>query len=502
MRGGLAARAARACGGLFARLRWRDRRGQGVGRPPSTAGCAGEAGPLSYASPSTAYRRLPPRRGVAQKQPLTNSKPYDAIVIGAGITGIIFLAYARKQGLRCLLVDKQDDVGGLWNRLPPWQDIQNRKEDFAINGVPLEGVRQPDVVEHVRTWVREHGLADSVKLRCEVTSVSWERGRWRVQTDGGSFQANHLVVASGTQNKPWVPPVERSRSEVVEMHSSRIRRPSDLAGRRVAVVGGGASAWDLLDLAIDHGARDIHWVYRNPRWFLPTTKRKQRVWPNLRDLAIIQSVTAAPGTVSAFLQGLLRQEYDHFGLGDIAPQDPFDIREHMLIPGRSLMVQNLERVSRHRSEIRRIEGRNLALADGEHLEADVLLWGTGYRMDMGYLGLPEYRQIGALEQLLPRLGSLVRSLDYPNLFFLGMAASKATGSTPFFAALEARSIVAHMLGKCEVPRRNIPHQVTHWHLFRHFARFDRANYPRLWWRVKYFLLACLYAAFPNRRVRV
>lgn len=83
-----------------------------------------------------------------------------------------------------------------------------------------------------------------------------------------------------------------------------------------------------------------------------------------------------------------------------------------------------------------------------------------------------------------------------------MAASKATGSTPSFAALEARSIVAHMLGKCEIPRRNVPQQIAHWHLFRHFARFDRENYPRAWWRIKYVLLAWLYATLPNRRVRV
>lgn len=75
-----------------------------------------------------------------------NTAPYDAIVIGAGISGIIFLKYAREQGLRCLALEKEDAVGGLWNWLPAWQDIQNRKQDFAINDVPLEGVKQPEVL--------------------------------------------------------------------------------------------------------------------------------------------------------------------------------------------------------------------------------------------------------------------------------------------------------------------------------------------------------------------
>ncbi|MDZ7846338.1 MAG: hypothetical protein U5L96_06030 [Owenweeksia sp.] len=78
-----------------------------------------------------------------EKSTSQEAKPYDAIVIDAGICGMIFLKYAREKKLNCLVLDKQSDVGGLWNQLPSWQDIQNRKIDFAINDVPLNGVRQP-----------------------------------------------------------------------------------------------------------------------------------------------------------------------------------------------------------------------------------------------------------------------------------------------------------------------------------------------------------------------
>ena len=64
-------------------------------------------------------------------------EPYDAIIIGTGLCGIIFLAYARERGLRCIALEKQNDVGGLWNRLPSWQDLQNRRQDIALDGVPL-----------------------------------------------------------------------------------------------------------------------------------------------------------------------------------------------------------------------------------------------------------------------------------------------------------------------------------------------------------------------------
>lgn len=103
---------------------------------------------------------------------------------------------------------------------------------------------------------------------------------------------------------------------------------------------------------------------------------------------------------------------------------------------------------------------------------------------------------------VPRLGSLVRSVDYPNLFFIGMSLIDSTSSTPFFAAVEAKSIVAHVRGDCDIPKRIIPYHIAHWDLFRYFASFDRANYPRLWWRIKYFLLALWYAVLPNKSVRI
>ena len=74
-----------------------------------------------------------------------NTDHFDVIVIGAGLCGITFLKYALEQNLRCIILEKQQDVGGLWTWLPSWQDIQNRKADFSINGMPLEGVTQPAI---------------------------------------------------------------------------------------------------------------------------------------------------------------------------------------------------------------------------------------------------------------------------------------------------------------------------------------------------------------------
>lgn len=427
---------------------------------------------------------------------------YDALVIGAGICGIIFLKYARDKNLRCLVLEKHPEIGGVWSWLPSWQDIQNRKEDFALNEVRLDGVRQPDVLAYVQEWVREYDLEPFIRRNCEVTSVSWRDGGWNVETNRGALRARYVIAATGVQNEPWIPDIERSDSEVVEMHSSELQRPEDLAGKRVTVVGGGTSSWDLLDLAIENDAKDIHWVHRSIKWFMPTKTTKQTLWPNLREMALHQSISRSSQAVNAFLRWLLKVKFDHFRVHELEPDEPFDVQRHQLVPGRSTMLQNLDAISRHCNEIRQVRDKEVVLENGERFGTDILLWGTGYRMNLAYLGLPEYNRIDKISELAPKLGSLVRATDYPNLFFIGMSLIESTSSTPFFAAVEAKSIVAHILGECAIPKRTVPHLIAHWDLLRHFAGFDRANYPKFWWRIKYFLLAVWYAILHDRSVRV
>jgi len=431
-----------------------------------------------------------------------DAQPYDVIVIGAGLCGLVFLKYASDGDLRCLALEKQRDVGGVWNWLPAWQDIQNRREDFSINGVPLHGVTQPAIQRFAREWVRTFDLDRFIELQCEVTDVSWTDGGWTVRTNQGAFRTEYLIVASGAQNDPRIPDVERTGSRIAEVHSSGLQRPEELAGKRVTVVGGGTSSWDLLDLAIANGAKDIHWVYRSIKWCLPTRGTKQTAWPNLRELAVVQSVLRSARRVTVFLRWLLKWRYGRARLTDLEPAERFDIRKHQLIPGREFMRGDFDAISRHRSEIRRLRGREVVLESGERFDSDMVLWGTGYRMDLTYLGLPAYRQVETAEGLRSKLGSLVRSVDYPNLFFIGMSLLDSTSATPFFAAIESKSIVAHIRGRCEIPRKKIPHIISHWDLFRLFGSFDRANYPGWWWRIKYFVLALWYAVFRNSSIDV
>ena len=100
------------------------------------------------------------------------------------------------------------------------------------------------------------------------------------------------------------------------------------------------------------------------------------------------------------------------------------------------MIKNQHKIDRHIGEIEKIDGRRLVLNNDEQIETDILLWATGYRINLSYLGLPEYNKTTTLGELFPKLGSLMRSLDYPNMYFVGMPLLGSTSATPFFAAVE------------------------------------------------------------------
>ena len=184
---------------------------------------------------------MPPRPMARARMPRMNTHPtLDLAIIGGGIAGLIHLHYARRAGLRVVLLERAPAVGGLWRELPAWQDIQICAVDWTVGDLPIDGPLQPQVLANIESWVSRFGLAPDIRTGCAVKLARHDGQTWVLDTSTeGTVRARHLVAATGGHNKPWTPPVARDGS-VAECHSSALREPKSLAGRRVLVVGGGA----------------------------------------------------------------------------------------------------------------------------------------------------------------------------------------------------------------------------------------------------------------------
>ncbi len=412
----------------------------------------------------------------------------DLVIVGGGIGGIICLKYAKDAGLNSLVLERGERIGGLWRDLPSWQDIQFRKEDWTLGDLPLSGEHQPDILGNIEAWVERFDLAPYIRLNAPVTSARPCENGWRLATDAATLEAKWLIAATGGHNRPVVPQVERNDSSIIEYHSSALQNPEDLRDRRVTVVGGGASAYDLLDLCFVHGARSVTWIYRSTKWMRPT-RRVKYLGIDMRVLAKFQMLGLPARRVHRLTNRDLRARYAKAGINEILPEGDFDMRRDQLIPGRPHMISNFRQIKRHQGEVRSLHGKNIVLSSGEQMETDLLLWGTGYCVDYGYLGLESLITARSLNSISSRCYSGFLSADAPNLFLLAPGVLETNTSTPWAYAHVAKSIMSHIGGRSvfvSPPRKELR---NHFDLVKMLARQDRGNYPFAIWYLKYLWLA-------------
>jgi len=419
------------------------------------------------------------------------NEPMDLIIIGGGIGGVVCLYYAKRAGLNALLLEKQGVVGGLWAKLPEWQDIQSPGKEWTLGDVPIEGEDQKSVLKNIQAWVEKFELAPWIRLSEPVERAEADEAGWTVSTTARTYRSRFLVSATGGHNRPVVPPIGRSHAAIQEYHSSTLRDPSVITGRDVLVVGGGASAYDLLELCLKHHAHRIVWVYRKTRWMRPTQKPKN-IAGDTRALAKMQMLGNSAEKISRDITQDFRQRYEKFGLQEILPEEDFDLRRHQLIPGRREMIEHFREIEKHRGEVARIEGRSVHVSSGARTDVDLILWGTGYEMDLSYFASPVLSKIRRIDDLAKRCGSLFRSLDEPNLFFLAVLLDATGASMTWSYAHACRSIVSHICGKAHLDTAPVRGKLAHFELAVFLAERDPYSYPPDTWRSEYEKLALEY----------
>ena len=398
----------------------------------------------------------------------------DLAIVGGGIAGLIHLHYARRAGLQALVLERESGVGGLWRRLPAWQDLQVSLADFVVGDLALEGPMQPQVLAYVASWVGRFGLADGIRLDSPVLRARHTGSCWELDTPSGTVRARHLVAATGAHNTPVIPAVRREASTVREFHSSALRDPETLKGRDVVVVGGGASAFDLLDLCLMQGARRIAWVYRDVRWFSPTKKAKA-IAGTVRPFARLQAQGLSAAEQSAAIEADLAARYAKFAIQAIQPRTPLDVRHDQLIPGRARMLADFGTLERHSgTTVASIAGGEVTLANGTRLAADIVLWGTGYETDLSYFEDERIASIRNVSELGTRCACQFRSLDAPDLYFPGVGLD-GIGALSWSYALAARSIVSHIRGTARLDMQPHP-RLNHLEIAAHIAERDPGSH--------------------------
>ena len=208
-----------------------------------------------------------------------SGKHFDVVVIGAGFAGIGFSIKLKEAGFTdFVILDEADGAGGTWhwNTYPGIAvDIPSFSYQFSFEQRPdwsRSYAKGAELKNYAESCVAKYGLAPHLRFGRTVTSADWDgaASMWRVTlADGHELTARFVVNACGVLTRPNMPDIDGVGDFAgLTMHSSRWDHGKDLRGKRVGIIGTGASAVQIIPAIADE-VEHLTVFQRTPIWCLP-----------------------------------------------------------------------------------------------------------------------------------------------------------------------------------------------------------------------------------------
>ena len=201
---------------------------------------------------------------------MTPNGRYDAIIVGAGISGLYLLHRLRELGLSALVVDQATGVGGtwFWNRYPGARcDIESMTYSYSWSH-ELEQewtwseryAAQPEILAYLEHVADRFDLRRDIRLGTSVAEAALQEpeGRWSIVTgDGERLSATFLIMATGCLSVPRIPDLPGLGRFSGELHHTGLwpHEGVDVAGKRVGVIGTGSSAVQAIPIIAQEAAQ-------------------------------------------------------------------------------------------------------------------------------------------------------------------------------------------------------------------------------------------------------
>jgi cation diffusion facilitator CzcD-associated flavoprotein CzcO len=216
----------------------------------------------------------------------------DHLIVGSGFAGLCAAIKLAEIGeTDYVVIERGHEVGGTWrdNTYPgACCDIPSQLYSFSFARNPgwtSSYSPQPEIQEYLRRLAREFGVLDRTVFETELEQATWDDDAqvWRCRTTSGEVVAKTLVSGAGGLSEPRLPEVAGIESFAGPLfHSARWDHSVDLRGKRVAVIGTGASAIQIVP-EVTQVASHLDVYQRTAPWVIP---RNDRRYPRLERLAL------------------------------------------------------------------------------------------------------------------------------------------------------------------------------------------------------------------------
>jgi len=362
------------------------------------------------------------------KSQIAPDTDFRVLIIGAGMSGLLAAHRLRQAGVDFLIVEKNRDVGGTWlENTYPGCRVDNPNHNYSYSFAqrhdwPFHFSTQDVLLDYFRDCAKQFGVGDAIRFGTEVRSATWQEDeqRWSVEVTGPGGEretlfANALISAVGQLNRPLFPDIPgRDDFQGPSFHSARWDHGTPLRGKRVAVIGTGASAMQLIP-EIAPLVGELLVFQRTPAWMGPTPDYHDPVPDGLQwlfanvpsysewnrfctfwrmgDGALEavrvdeswesdgSSVSPANAMLRLLLTEYIRAEFaDRPDLLEVVmPEYPPGAKRLIRDNGVWAATLKRENVRLVTTPIERISAAGIVTADGTEHAADVLIYGTGFQ---------------------------------------------------------------------------------------------------------------------------
>lgn len=436
-------------------------------------------------------RRIDPDLPELQQRPVEVPQGYKVVVIGTGVAGIAAAHQLEDMGVDYTILEKQPEPGGNWfQNTYPGAGVDTPSHLYSFSFAKNDWARhfelRDDLQRYFHRTITELGAVQRVRFGTEVLSATYcEEGyKWdvRVRTSDGTEEilvADLVISAVGVLNRKRMPDVAHlHRFEGVQFHSSEWPADLDLDGKRVAVVGTGASSMQISP-AIAPRVEHLTIFQRSPQWVAPFDKFMQPIPAELRLLIqtcplyhawywirlfwqfgdkVIEALRVDPdweypdravnarndGHREYFTRYLKTQLEGRPDLVEKTLPDYPPFGKRILLDNGWFDTLRRDNVSLVTEYVTEVTPTGLIDGAGSHHEVDVIVWATGFEaarfvssMQVTGAGGVDLREVWDDDDPKAYLGVSVPG--FPNFFMLGGPNSfPGSGSFMYFMEVQMR----------------------------------------------------------------
>ncbi len=402
---------------------------------------------------------------------------YQAIIVGTGFGGMGAAIQLKRLGINdFVMLDREDDLGGTWhvNRYPGLAvDIASVTYSYSFEPNPYWAhwyARGPELKQYAEHVADKYDLRQHMRFNSAVEGARWDEDDqvWEVAVAGGeTVRGSYLITATGFLSQPKLPDIEGVGDFAGEViHTAKWDDNADLDGKRVAIIGTGATAVQLIPKLAKRAAH-LTVFQRTPIWVTPKLdfKMPRAVQTLFAKAPVTQKVARTANT--ALLEAMMVTAVVHYKQGKVFNAIAARIaKRHLhdqikdpamreaLTPDYSFGCKrptfsnsyypsfNRDNVELETTSIERITPTGIVTTDGRETEVDVLVLATGF--DMWDANFPAISVIGREGKDLGKFWRSTRFQAYqgiaipgfPNL--LSLASPYSYSGLSFFTTIEGQ----------------------------------------------------------------